>query len=44
MFSRAVPMVGDKKQENAPLYDGSLDANVVGRFDDFEEEEIIVRK
>jgi hypothetical protein len=44
MFSREMPMVGDTKKGDQPLYEDSLDANIVGRFDDFEDEEIIVRK
>ena len=45
MYSRATPMYGDgEKAGDAPLYDGSKDANVVGRFDDFDEDEIIIRQ
>lgn len=44
MFCRATPMIGDKKKEDKPLYDDSLDANIVGRFNDFEEDEIVVRQ
>nr|DAI42387.1 MAG TPA: hypothetical protein [Caudoviricetes sp.] len=43
MFSRSIPMYGDKP-EDKPVYDDSKDANIVGRFDDFEEDEIIVRR
>lgn len=44
MFSRALPMYGDEKQEDSLPYDDSLDANVVGRFDDFEGDEFVVRQ
>ena len=47
MYSRAMPMYGDgekKDDDNAPLYDASKDANEVGRFDDFEEDEEIIRQ
>lgn len=43
MYSRAMPMYGDRK-EDRPAYDESLDANVVGRFDDFDGDEEIIRK
>ena len=43
MYSRAMPMYGDKKEER-PRYDDSLDANVIGRFDDFEGDEEIIRQ
>lgn len=41
MYSRAMPMYGDK-EDNKPKFDDSLDANVVGRFDDFDGDEEIV--
>ena len=42
MYSRAMPMYGDKK-ENKPAYDESLDANVVGKFDIDGDEEIVLK-
>lgn len=45
MYSRATPMYGDgERSEDAPLYDDSKDANVIGRFDDFDDDEIVVRQ
>lgn len=46
MYSRAMPMYGDgeKKGGDAPLYDGGKDANEVGRFDDFDDDEEIIRQ
>lgn len=38
-------MYGDgEKAGDAPLYDERKDANVIGRFDDFDEDEIIIRQ
>lgn len=42
MYTRAVPMYGDKEENNEqPLYDDSLDANNVDKFNDFEDEQIV---
>lgn len=43
MYSRAMPLFGDLKDDRPP-FDESLDANVVGRFDDFEGDEDIIRQ
>ena len=44
MYSRAMPMPGDKGENgNAPLYDGSKDANNPENFTDFTDDEEIVR-
>lgn len=44
MYSRATPMFGDgEESKDAPSYDGSKDANVVGRFDDFDGDEETIR-
>ena len=44
MYSRAMPMPGDKGENgNAPLYDGSKDANDPENFKDFTDDEEAVR-
>ena len=45
MYSRAMPMYDDKKKEDRPPFDESVDANIVGsKFDDFEGDEEIIRQ
>lgn len=45
MYSRAMPMPGDKSEsDNAPLYDDSKDANNPANFNDFTDDEEVVRK
>lgn len=42
MYSKSVPMFDDEPtEENKPLYDDTLDANNVSKFNDFEDEEIV---
>lgn len=44
MYSRTVPTYSGKKDDDndkKPLYDDSLDANDVSKFNDFDEEEIV---
>ena len=44
MYSRAMPMPDDLKDEYSPLYDGSKDANDpenFSKFNDFENEEVV---
>lgn len=44
MYSRAVPMPGDKDEnDDKPLYDDSKDANNPDNFKDFTGDEEIVR-
>ena len=44
MYSRAMPMPGDKGENgNAPLYDGSKDANDPENFKDFTDDDEVVR-
>lgn len=44
MYSRAMPMPGDKvENDNTPLYDDSKDANNPENFNDFTEDEEVVR-
>ena len=46
MYSRAVPLVGDESEDDAPEFDESLDANNPDNFDkfsNFEDEEIVVK-
>ena len=44
MYSRAMPMPGDKGENgNAPLYDGSKDANDPENFKDFTDDEEVLR-
>nr|DAI22990.1 MAG TPA: hypothetical protein [Caudoviricetes sp.] len=45
MYSRAMPMPGDKSEGNdKPLYDSSKDANDPENFKDFTDDEEVVRK
>jgi hypothetical protein len=44
MYSRAMPMPNDETEDDAPLYDDSLDANNpdnFNKFNDFEDEEVV---
>lgn len=43
MYSRSLPMPGDEKEDDAPLYDESKDANDLNNFSDFTEDEEIVK-
>jgi hypothetical protein len=43
MYSRALPMPGDEKDDNTPLYDESKDANNPDNFKDFTDDEEIVK-
>lgn len=43
MYSKAIPssVSNDSEAEEQPLYDDSLDANDVTKFNDFEDEQIV---
>ena len=42
MYSKTIPSIGSKTEANdQPLYDDSLDANDVTKFNDFENEQIV---
>ena len=41
LYSRAMPMPDDEKDNDTPLYDGTKDANDPNNFNDFNEEEIV---
>ena len=43
MYSRALPMPDDKKDDDAPLYDDSKDANNPDNFKNFTDDEEIVK-
>lgn len=45
MYSRAMPMPGDKSEnENRPLFDDSKDASIPENFNEFTDEEEVVRR
>nr|DAP23619.1 MAG TPA: hypothetical protein [Bacteriophage sp.] len=43
MYSRALPMPDDEKEDDKPLYDDSKDANNPDNFKDFTDDEEIVK-
>ena len=43
MYSRALPLPNDKKEDDKPLYDENKDANNPHNFKDFTDDEEIVK-
>lgn len=41
MYSRAIPMPNDEKDEDTPTFDPTKDMNDPNNFEDFDNEEIV---